>query len=171
MPMNNSDLRLDIKSSVRTAVWPFCFYGVGSESRQRHKKCYKMHLGYLLNTSKGRTSDTSCRRRCMNVSNILLEHIFRSHLVGQWDSCSEFVSVRAVIVYHQRSMGQWTPSVWPTPILTCMCLYLDFDYPVIELDGARWRRFWWYTANSAWPEPATDVLQGESLKDLLWKPL
>ncbi|XP_014681621.1 PREDICTED: uncharacterized protein LOC106821367 [Priapulus caudatus] len=36
-------------------------------------------------------------------------------------------------------------------------LQKDDEYPTIEIDGARWRSFWWYTAN-AWP---TDVLQVE----------
>ncbi|XP_013396253.1 uncharacterized protein LOC106163256 [Lingula anatina] len=37
--------------------------------------------------------------------------------------------------------------------------YQKAHYKVIEEDGARWRLFWWYKANTTWPALVSDVLQ------------
>ena len=34
------------------------------------------------------------------------------------------------------------------------------DYPVLMIDGARWRAFWWFKKNSEWPKCKDDVLEG-----------
>ncbi|XP_071796106.1 uncharacterized protein [Asterias amurensis] len=77
-------------------------------------------------------------------------------------SCTESALVRElndVIATLRESVDRLTDRLEGQQVATVRTDIEDFDYPVIELDGARWRRFWWYTANSAWPESATDVLQ------------
>ncbi len=77
-------------------------------------------------------------------------------------SCTDSATVQQlndVIATLRESVDRLTERLESHQVVTVRTDVEDFDYPVIELDGARWRQFWWYTANSTWPDSATDVLQ------------
>ncbi|XP_071790437.1 uncharacterized protein [Asterias amurensis] len=75
---------------------------------------------------------------------------------------------KMTVLYHgsypdpgPNQIGRWVTSRIEQKNDRCpgKALQHDMGYPVIELDGARWRLFWWYQANTTWPASVTDVLQ------------